>query len=93
MNKAIERYKTHYIGEDDTTKIVELMIRTSADGDLPMKFGPFYMAVAKEIPDDLVQLLINQRIKEITSSMKNWRESGGSIGIPERRQNATKADS
>lgn len=68
--------KIHYVAEDDTTKVVELRIRTSAEGELPMKFEPFYMAVAKEIPDDLVQSLINQEVKRITTNMENRREWG-----------------
>lgn len=68
--------KIHYVAEDDTTKVVELRIRTSVEGELPMKFEPFYMAVAKEIPDDLVQSLINQEVKRITTNMENRREWG-----------------
>lgn len=66
----------HYVAEDDTSKVVKLMVRTSADGELPMKFEPRYMAVAKEIPDDLVQMLIDQEVERITNSMQNWREWG-----------------
>ena len=68
--------KIHYVAEDDTTKVVKLMIRTSADGELPVKFEPRYMAVAKEIPDELVQVLIDQEIERVMKSMQNWREWG-----------------
>lgn len=66
--------KIPYIAEDDTTKVVKLMIRTSAEGELPIKFEEFYMAVAREIPDDLVQELLDERVREITNSMQNKRE-------------------
>lgn len=69
--------KIHYIAKDDTKKVVKLMVRTSAEGEWPMKFEPRYTAVAKEIPDDLVQRLIDQEVERITNSMKNWREWGG----------------
>ena len=55
-------------------KVVKLMIRTSADGELTMKFEPRYMAVAKDIPDDLVQMLIDQEVERVTNSMQNRRE-------------------
>ena len=73
---AQKQNKIHYVAEDDATKVVKLMIRTSAEGEFPMKFKPMYMAVAKEIPDDLVQRLIDQEVERITNSMQNWREWG-----------------
>ena len=73
---AQKQNKIHYVAEDDTSKVVKLMIRTSADGELPMKFEYGYMRVAKELPDDLVRKLIGQEVERITNSMQNWREWG-----------------
>lgn len=73
-NKATKQSKIHYVAVDDTTKVVKLMIRTSPEGELPMKFEPRYMAVAKEIPDELVQKLIGQEAERITNNIQNRRE-------------------
>lgn len=78
--------KIHYVGEDNTTKVVKMMIRTSAEGELPMKFEPWYMRVAKEIPDDIVQVLIDQEIERITNRMQNWRGFNEYIGARKKEQ-------
>lgn len=79
--------KIHYVAEDYATKVVKLMIKTSAEGELPMKFEPWYMRVAKEIPDDLVQMLIDQEVERITNSMQNWREWGEYVEARKKEMN------
>lgn len=62
-----------YMTDDNGDRIIEIKMKVTPDNVLPAEFKAFYMRVARETPEEIVQEMLDQEIERLRKSIENSR--------------------